>query len=1239
MKFLKSSFNLVLVILWFAPFLITKSTSAQTSDAQYFVPEPFPKSPNVASFTKYGDYDISEYTGVPNISIPLYTIEAGSLKIPLTLSYHASGIKLTDAASWTGLGWSLAGGGAVSRRIIGGPDDGTYGYFSFFKANRTFNMNVDSDMLYVDNVASGLYDTRPDIYSFDFPGHSGKFFFDGTNGFKPVVIPYAPININYSKTLQRFIFTDEHGNVYKFGEADVETTHTSGAGKTNVPSISSWLPESMISQNRRDTVTFSYGVDSLFYPDATSQMQVLTDGVGFDAGNTTYYYTANIQQPTINSISTLVNELPLQQINFRNGKVVFELDTALRKDINLGISNNVHSLKDVKVYAYNYATKQMEVEKTVMFYHSYFGTAAANNRRMRLDSIQILDKAGSVVQHYRFGYNTSITLPGYGSYARDYWGYYNGKTTSTSLIPQMTVPYNGGTTTIGGTLAHNRDCDSNFMQAYVLDTIYYPTGGHTVFKYQSNQFTNYLGQTQVAGGLRVTSISSYDNLNTIPRVRTYVYNSADSNYCLQYNFFAAPAQTHRYYITYRGGVVQVMHCTVHNYVSNPNVDVEPLDATSVVYPNVTEYEGTPSNNTGKTDYVFAYEHDDIETASSATATPVINSYFFARGQLLSKTESMRKSDGSYQAVKNETNYYAAFPLRQYLGVGFVARKINTNEGAVSPNDPIYADSNPAPNDVSSYNTYPYWIYCQDNLPVSSTTKVYDINDSTKYTTSTVNYTYDDTTHLQLTKTSHVDSRGNTHITMTKHAHNYFFGGTTNSPLLDSMINRHMYADVIEKWDSVKNVAALSNYVSGAQLNQYQAGSIVNTIVPSKISTLSASTPITDFTPTFVNGSTHVITADSRYVQMISFDAYDNKNNITYYTPRNATPTAILWDYLFENPVAQIKNAPFFSSISDAYTSFEADGKGNWTFSGAPVNDITAPTGSKVYPLSAGSVTSSYNVSKPGIISYWSNNGAATVMCGSTNVTGTAMTTANGWTYYEHSTPAGPYAITISGSTSIDELRMYPADAQMITYAYSPDGLTSIADAKGAISHFEYDYAQRLHNIRDFYGNIVNNYSYHTYDQGVGNDAMSSSSTRNNCPPNTNPGSLTYSVPAGKYLSSTKASANADATYDLNVNGQAKANQYCGCPVITTSFTLSNSTGISGFQATFSGISSPYNFPTTGSTVITVPVGTYVTISVGPVGSQTHTFGLTGYTSQSNVHSASFSNVSVTTGSNLTLSIQ
>lgn len=81
-----------------------------------------PLSPNASSLAIFADYPVSHYTGVPNISVPLYEINVDGFKFPITLAYHASGIKVSQEASWVGLGWSLNLGGSVSRTIKGYDD-------------------------------------------------------------------------------------------------------------------------------------------------------------------------------------------------------------------------------------------------------------------------------------------------------------------------------------------------------------------------------------------------------------------------------------------------------------------------------------------------------------------------------------------------------------------------------------------------------------------------------------------------------------------------------------------------------------------------------------------------------------------------------------------------------------------------------------------------------------------------------------------------------------------------------------------------------------------------------------------------------------------------------------------------------------------------------------------------------------------------------------------------------------
>jgi RHS repeat-associated protein len=139
-------------------------------------------NPNAASLGKYTDIPISLSTGVPNISIPIHTINEGSLSLPISLNYHASGIKVNEVASWVGSGWTLMAGGSISRTILGLPDDepaNNSGFFyNTFRDKSGLGSTSGLTQTELENVRDGTLDTEADLFAFNFNGNSGKFFFD-----------------------------------------------------------------------------------------------------------------------------------------------------------------------------------------------------------------------------------------------------------------------------------------------------------------------------------------------------------------------------------------------------------------------------------------------------------------------------------------------------------------------------------------------------------------------------------------------------------------------------------------------------------------------------------------------------------------------------------------------------------------------------------------------------------------------------------------------------------------------------------------------------------------------------------------------------------------------------------------------------------------------------------------------------------------------------------------------------
>jgi YD repeat-containing protein len=69
-------------------------------------------------------------------------------------------------------------------------------------------------------------------------------------------------------------------------------------------------------------------------------------------------------------------------------------------------------------------------------------------------------------------------------------------------------------------------------------------------------------------------------------------------------------------------------------------------------------------------------------------------------------------------------------------------------------------------------------------------------------------------------------------------------------------------------------------------------------------------------------------------------------------------------------------------------------------------------------------------------------------------------------------------IVLSDGSGIDEVRVYPTDAQMTTYTYNPlVGITSQCDPRNRITYYDYDSYSRLKDIKDNDGNIIKAYDF------------------------------------------------------------------------------------------------------------------------------------------------------------------
>jgi hypothetical protein len=535
------------------------------------IPQPTVKppsypSPNAASLGKYGDIPVSYYSGIPNISVPIFTIKEGSLELPISLSYHSSGVKVDEVSSWVGLGWSLNAGGMITRSIQGGRDEGRtsltqnksnlagWGFFrnggipSQIETCKMTPHNTiggsSSCFSYFFDAGQGYIDTEPDTYTFNVNGLSGKFFFDEFRGVH--MIPEGDLSIqpdDYAFTGWKIIAPG--GIKYFFGTtAATEQTFAfpsqSIAGFTNDDYLTTttWYLYRMESPNGEDWISFEYEDEYYAFGNRKGHQTVHLSSTGF-AGD--HYQRSNVEPS-----ATAVKGKRLRKITTSSGftTVDFLPKSVARIDLNYSTQLGWYLLESV-----NTSAKALDeivihsgvLQKKFVLSTSYFDSAPCSGcsnllpysanidaKRLRLDAVQEFDEVGNSIPQTTFQYD-GTSLPRRYSLARDKWGYYNGYDGNDGLFQDGYLSPFGVIQQTGDF----RNVNETKMMAGVLTKIQYPTGGSTSFYYEANRLSN---GGEIVGGLRISRIENHDG-NRIARTRIFEYGNG-----ILYNLIPDPVQ-------------------------------------------------------------------------------------------------------------------------------------------------------------------------------------------------------------------------------------------------------------------------------------------------------------------------------------------------------------------------------------------------------------------------------------------------------------------------------------------------------------------------------------------------------------------------------------------------------------------------------------------------------------------------------------------------------------------------
>ncbi|HLY68680.1 MAG TPA: hypothetical protein VKR53_03055 [Puia sp.] len=536
-------------------------------------------APDAASLGKYADFPISYYTGTPEINIPIYGLKDGAAKLPISLSYHASGIHLAEVATWVGLGWTLNAGGMIMRTVRGAPDEGTLkGYTSlalgprgYYKDSGLMKLPLlahpDANGNFLDNpsqmtmtgftipgIAAGALDCEPDLFTFNFDGYSGKFVFDEFKTPHLLTDDNLKIYVNYSGGLFTYwIITTPEGTKYYFGENNVqEITNPSSASSGSDPDAAlpaSWYLTKVVYPNTKDTIYLNYTAETYLYNDLGPESKMY-NFVNYQGGPNLNSVCLN--NPLQNMVKTTVTGYRLTNIKSKNYNVVFVADTS-RQDLPAGgythkeldsIKINTTAGQCIKQFAFHYTYFQSTYTTACNWCNTQnpaWPIDSSDTRRLKLLSLKEVSGDGTMSKPpYQFIYQDTFQLPRRLSYDQDHWGFSNYSSGNNNPFFTPGVSFQGMSNC---SVLADRTPKWPQMEAATLLSIRDPLGVTTKFEFEANSSYGY----PVVGGLRVHRIIVTDSVTGIQNIRKFVYQGGVlfkiPNYLmnLQNEFYALPS--------------------------------------------------------------------------------------------------------------------------------------------------------------------------------------------------------------------------------------------------------------------------------------------------------------------------------------------------------------------------------------------------------------------------------------------------------------------------------------------------------------------------------------------------------------------------------------------------------------------------------------------------------------------------------------------------------------------------
>ncbi|WEK70992.1 MAG: hypothetical protein P0Y62_05400 [Candidatus Chryseobacterium colombiense] len=495
------------------------------------LPQMIPPSPTVSSLMKFEEVPVSNYTGVPDISIPLFNIPSQSkdISVDISLKYHTSSIAADEISGDVGLGWNLFAGGTISRTVKGHPDEdlilassdkpGKVGIYQTSVANHInnyyyFSKNILNDYKagYRSNLSPGdqsvgnefiwtanrtdKYDTEHDLWQFNFFGRTGRFYIKKNDSGTLEVVPLDSYTIKiinqYDSSTYKptgFIVFDDLGYQYVFNVIEISSNsggvrnyyYDSNGLLAPFDNIyedkqfnSSFHLSKVIDPNNNTLIEYIYNENEIKEGFTKVTYRVSEFGnLGSNLSTVYELYNACGNFPPVQSFnrsSTLIKVKKISQINIAGmAKIKFDY-LQNREDTNLMLPETASSLKSVTLLNWNNG-----FIKKYNFTQEY---RTVLEKRMFLSKIEEINRENNVVGSYQLSYENNDFLGK--AVGKDAWGYFN-------AFDQCDV---------NSSPDYRRNTSPVYSTTDILQKIKYPTGGSAIFDFESNQYS-YIGNSLI----------------------------------------------------------------------------------------------------------------------------------------------------------------------------------------------------------------------------------------------------------------------------------------------------------------------------------------------------------------------------------------------------------------------------------------------------------------------------------------------------------------------------------------------------------------------------------------------------------------------------------------------------------------------------------------------------------------------------------------------------------------------